>query len=116
LFSFTSFSCFNCGFGRGCCGPPQCIIEVKATLDDTAWTRAVQHMLTGPGAEASPIAGTSGEDTFRVDCDNWTCAYVSGGPAGASFVNITPASTQSVANGGTITFTLNFVMQPPRKV
>ena len=98
----------------GCCGPPKCIIEVKATLDGSPWTGAVQYTLTGPGAPAaSPITGTSVDASHSVDCGNWTCAYVSGGPAGASFVNITPAATQSVANGGTITFTLNFVTQRP---
>ena len=91
------------------CEPVQCTIEVKATLDGAAWSGAVNYTLTGPGA-ASPITGTNVSDTFSVDCGNWTCAYVSGGPAGASFVNITPSATQSVSNGGTIAFTLNFVL------
>jgi hypothetical protein len=92
----------------GCPAPTQCTINVKATLDGAAWTGAVQYTLTGPGA-ASPISGTSVDASHSVDCGNWTCAYGSGGPAGASFVNITPSANQSVSAGGTITFTLNFV-------
>ncbi len=92
-----------------CTQPPaQCTIDVKATLDGSAWTGAVQYTLTG-STGASSINGTEVEKRFTVDCGSWTCAYVSGGPAGASFVNITPAATQSVSNGGTITFTLNFI-------
>ncbi len=89
------------------CEPVQCTIEVKATLDGAAWSGNVSYTLTGP---TSNTTGTSVSDTFSVDCGNWTCAYVSGGPAGASFVNITPLPTQSVSNGGTIAFTLNFVL------
>ena len=92
------------------CTPPpvQCSIVVKATLDGSPWTGAEQYTLT-IATGASPVNGTAVENSFTVDCGSWTCAYVSGGPAGASFVNITPSTTQSVSNGGTITFTLNFV-------
>jgi hypothetical protein len=89
------------------CVPTECTIEVKATLDGAVWAGAVEYTLTGPGA-ASPITGTSVEDTFRVDCGNWTCAYVSGGPEGAYLDDIAPSETQTVYNGGTITFTFNF--------
>ena len=93
--------------GCGETTPTQCTIEVKATLDGSSWSGAVQYTLTGPGA-ASPITGTNVSDTFTVDPGSWTCAYVSGGPPAAYFVNITPNPTQSVSAGGTITFTLNF--------
>jgi hypothetical protein len=81
-------------------------IEVKATLDGAPWTGAVQYTLTRTGES---LNGTAVEQTFTVTPDTWTCAYVSGGPAGANFVDITPAPTQTLANDGTITFTLNFV-------
>ena len=45
----------------------------------------------------------------NVNSGNWTCAYNSGGPAWASFLNITPSANQTVSAGGAITFTLNFV-------
>jgi hypothetical protein len=46
-----------------------------------------------------------------VDAGNWTCAYVSGGPAGAFLAGITPSATQTLSAGGTITFTLNFELK-----
>ena len=96
-----------------CVEPPpeeDCTIDVKATLGGSAWTGSVEYTLTGP-AGASPINGTSVESRHTVDCGSWTCAYVSGGPAGASFTGISPADTQTVSAGGTITFTLNFVTE-----
>ena len=91
------------------CAPTQGTIDVKATLDGSAWTGAVQYTLTLPGAAApTVINGASVASTHRnVNPGSWTCAYVSGGPG--TFVNITPAATQSVTAGGTITFTLSFV-------
>jgi hypothetical protein len=38
----------------------------------------------------------------------WTCAYVSGGPAGAFLNGIQPSASQSLVAGGTITFTFDF--------
>ena len=96
------------------CTPTTGTIEVEATLDGVAWpssgTGAVTYTLTGPGATApTVIDGTKVPDSFSGDAGNWTCAYVSGGPVGAQFVDITPDPTQEVSAGGTITFTLNFV-------
>ncbi len=96
----------GCGGGTT---PTQGTIDVKATLDGAVWTGAVQYTLSEPTG-ASPISGTSVPTSHTgVSPGSWTCAYVSGGPAGASFVNVTPSATQTVAAGGTITFTLNFV-------
>jgi len=86
-------------------------IEVDATLDGLPWpssgTGAVNYTLTGPAGTA-PIDGTEVPKTFTgVDAGDWTCAYVCGGPG--TFVDITPADTQSVTAGGTTSFTLNFV-------
>ena len=90
------------------CTPTTGTIEVKATLDGSPWTGAVDYTLTGPGALApTVINGTSVDDTFTVDPGSWTCAYVSGGPG--TFVDITPTPPQTVTAGGTTTFTLNFV-------
>ena len=89
-----------------------CTIRVKATLDGATWTGAVNYTVTVQGG--SPISGTTSVPrSFSVGTGNWTCAYVSGGPAGASFVNITPSTTQSVSAGSTITFTLNFKTTTP---
>jgi hypothetical protein len=81
------------------------VIEVRATLDGSPWTGAVNYTLTP--ATGSSFAGTSVNKTFVRDPDDWTCAYISGGPG--TFVDITPTETQTLAAGDTITFTLNFV-------
>ena len=90
----------------GCEGEiPLGVIEVTATLDGSPWTGAVDYTLTP--ATGSSFAGTSVNKTFIEDPNDWTCAYISGGPG--TFVNITPAETQNLAAEDTITFTLNFV-------
>ena len=84
-------------------------IEVDATLDGSPWSGAVDYTLTGPGATApTVINGASVPNSHTEDAGNWTCAYVSGGPAGANFVGITPSATQELSAGGTIGFVLNF--------
>ena len=87
----------------------ECTIEVKATLCDAPWEGDVEYTLTLPGATAPTIInGTSVNATHSgVECGNWTCEYVSGGPD-AYLVDITLDPTQEVTSGGTITFTLNF--------
>ena len=95
----------GCDGGVACTGE----IEVKATLCDVSWNGSVQYTLTGPGAEAAPLTGTNVTTLFdEVECGNWTCEYVSGGPPGAYLVDITPDPTQEVTSGEVITFTLNF--------
>jgi len=84
-------------------------IEVDATLDGLPWSGLVNYTLTGPGA-ASPISGTSVNATHTVDAGSWNCTYDGGGPG--VFVNITPTPPQTLAAGGTIGFTLNFVTPP----
>jgi hypothetical protein len=92
------------------CTPTTGTINVEATLDGSPWpgtgTGAVNYTLTP--ASGSPINGSLVPKSFSVDPGSWTCDYVSGGPAAAYFVNITPSETQSVSAGGNITFTLNF--------
>ncbi len=91
--------------GGACIGE----IEVKATLCDAPWEGNVTYTLTGPGATAAPLTGTNVTALFdNVECGNWTCAYVDGGPPEVYFADITPSPTQTVTNGGTTTFTLNF--------
>jgi len=88
-------------------------IEVKATLCDAPWTGNVSYTLTGPGAAApTVITGTNATALFdEVECGNWTCEYVSGGPPGANFVGITPDPTQELSAGATIGFILNFELE-----
>lgn len=88
-----------------------CTIEVKATFCGLSWNGSVQYTLNGPGATASPITGANVSANFTVRAGNWTCDYVSGGPAGAYLESITPSATQDVSGGGTITFTLKFELE-----
>jgi len=86
------------------CTPTTGTIKVQATLCGQPWQGAVNYTLTPTSGSA--INGTSVPATHTgVAADTWTCAYVSGGPAGAYVVN--PPS-QALTGGGTITFTLNF--------
>ncbi|MGA2670717.1 MAG: hypothetical protein ABSF21_04805 [Dehalococcoidia bacterium] len=98
-------------------------IEVKATLcgiplEDVSVTYTLIQVSSG--VSGSDITGTAAPYSFSVGVGNWTCVYVSGGPAGvgvpcgtygAYLDDIAPSETQSVAAGGTITFTLNFELK-----
>ena len=85
-------------------------INVKATLCGVPWSGNVSYTLTATGA-ASPIDGTEVPKTYAVEAGNWTCEYVSGGPAGAFLVDTTPSETQSVSPNAPVTFTLNFELK-----
>ncbi len=80
-------------------------IVVNATLDGTSWTGGVNYTVSGP----QTYSGSSVTQSFsNVPTGSYTLGYSSGGPAGATFSDIAPVSTQSLSDGGTITFTLNF--------
>ncbi|MBA7710686.1 hypothetical protein ES703_119631 [subsurface metagenome] len=84
-------------------------IVVNATLDDVSWTGGVNYTVSGPQS----YSGSSVTQSFtNVPTGSYTVGYSSGGPTGATFSDITPASTQTLSSGGTITFTLNFHAQP----
>jgi hypothetical protein len=88
------------------CTPTTGNIVVQVTRCGSPWQGAVNYTLTGPG---SAINGTSVQSTHNgLATGNWICAYVSGGPAGAYLVGITPSTSQALTGGGTITFTLVF--------
>ena len=89
-------------------------IDVDATLDGSPWSGAVEYTLTGPGAVAPTIInGSSVPNSHTGEAGDWTCSYDSGGPDGATLVGIATSETQSLAGGGTITFTFNFEIPEP---
>jgi hypothetical protein len=90
-------SCTQQGGGTG-------TINVQATLCGNPWTGNVSYTLTGP----STVNGNNVSASFNNATGTWTCAYVSGGPAGAFLKDITPSASQTLSADGTITFTLNF--------
>ena len=80
-------------------------IVVDATLDGASWTGEINYTISGPQS----YSGSSATQSFgNVSTGSYTVGYSSGGPAGATFSDIVPTSTQTLSSGGTITFTLNF--------
>jgi len=93
------------------CDGGQGTIEVKATIDGSPWEGDVDYTLTP--ASGSPISGTDVPGSHSADAGDWTCSYDGGGPDGATLVGIATSETQSLAEGETITFTLNFEIPEP---
>lgn len=89
----------------GCTPTGRGYIVVEANLCGEPWTGALNYTLTGAN---STITETTVPYSFNVDPGTWTCAYVSGGPAGAYLESITPSETQTVGADELITFTLDF--------
>jgi hypothetical protein len=85
-------------------------VVVNATKDGSPWTGSVTYQLTGP----TPQNGTSVSTTYSSQTPgSYTLTYQSGGPSGANFSGITPSASQTLASGGTITFTMNFATTIP---
>jgi hypothetical protein len=88
------------------CGPTTGTIVVKATICGAPWQGPLSYTLTPAGGAATN--GTTVPTTHSsMTATTWTCAYVSGGPCGAYFLN-NPSASQTLAAGGTITFTFDF--------
>jgi len=82
-------------------------ISINATLDGSQWAGTVSFTVVGPET-------FSGIDVYvpystQVRDGTYTITYSGGGPAEAILSSITPSAAQTVAPGGTITFTLNFI-------
>jgi len=91
------------------CGsePTPGTIKVQAQLCNGPWQGPLNYTLTPTGG--SPISGTSVPATHsNLTPGTWTCAYVSGGPAGAFLNSIKPSTSQSLLAGAIVTFTLDF--------
>lgn len=80
-------------------------IRVAATLDGVPWSGPLSYSVSGQVSSA----GTSVPQTSApVPGGSYTVTYTSGGPTGATLSGISSAPTQTVAVGGTTSFTLNF--------
>ena len=78
-------------------------VQVNADLDGSPWTGPVGFTVTGQATGASvPATYTD------APVGSYTLTYLSGGPPEAAFVGNTPSGPQTLSNGGTITFTLDF--------
>ncbi|OGY99909.1 MAG: hypothetical protein A3C11_03230 [Candidatus Sungbacteria bacterium RIFCSPHIGHO2_02_FULL_49_12] len=81
-----------------------------AKLNGSPWSGSVVVNYNAPNGSGSNLTIPAGTYT-PLPIGSYTYSYVSGGPAGATFQNITPSGTQTLAANGTITFTFNFVSQ-----
>jgi hypothetical protein len=81
-------------------------VYVNATIDGSPWSGAVKYTLAGPYVQAkSSVPGTF----TNCPMGSYTLSYTSGGPDYSVLDSITPAATQHLSAGGTLTFTMNFV-------
>jgi hypothetical protein len=88
-------------------------IVVNGTLEGSSWSGQVNYIITGPEAQS----GSSVPQTFsNLGEGTYSLTYSSGGPGGATLVSITPSPTQTLTADGTVTFTLNFEMQPSSSI
>jgi hypothetical protein len=84
-------------------------VVVNATLNGASWSGPVNFAVSGPLQSSDyqvPRRYTPAPPGY------YTVSYQGGGPAGATLSSITPAPSQKLAAGQTITFTLNFFSQP----
>ena len=85
-------------------------IRVNATLNGSAWSGEVHYTIHGPYKDSS----SSVPDSFsNLPSGTYSIHYRSGGPSGATLVNITPSPTQDLSSDDTIIFTLNFQTPQP---
>ncbi|HEX2610351.1 MAG TPA: glycoside hydrolase domain-containing protein, partial [Gemmatimonadales bacterium] len=86
-------------------------IRINATLDGSAWpygasSGVLSWQLTGP----TPSSGGGVPATLSgQQAGVYTLVRTGGGPTGASLASITPAGSQTLMAGGSLTFTFNFV-------
>ncbi|MCD6568209.1 MAG: hypothetical protein J7K94_05710 [Dehalococcoidia bacterium] len=83
-------------------------VVVHATLDGNSWSGKVHYNINGPYTDSL----SSVPQTFdNMSAGTYTVGFRSGGPNGATLSEISPSSSQTLSNGGIITFTLNFHSQ-----
>jgi|GEM_PF-463204 len=83
-------------------------VQVNATLDGVAWSGSVNFAVSGP------LQSTDYQVPRRYSsapAGLYSITYLGGGPGNAIFSNITPAPSQSLSAGQSITFNLNFISQ-----
>jgi len=87
---------------------PSSGIVVSATLDGSPWSGQVNYNIRGPYADSHSSVPYTFSD---LPDGTYTLHYTSRGPSGATLMSITPSPTQSLPDGGTIYFTMNFHSQ-----
>jgi hypothetical protein len=88
-------------------GQPKGTVTVQASLNGEPWSGSVSYVLQGPYVES----GGSAPRTFsNAPQGEYTVQYRAGGPPQSKFVGVTPSS-QGLAPGGAIMFTIMFEFQ-----
>jgi hypothetical protein len=87
---------------------PSSSIVVSATLDGSPWSGRVNYNIRGPYADSHSSVPYTFSD---LPDGTYTLQYTSRGPDGATLTSITPSPTQTLPDGGTIYFTMNFHSQ-----
>ena len=79
-------------------------IKVKATMDGATWKGKVEYSIKG----LEDTSGSSVPDSFSMPDGTYTLIYHTRGPSDARLASITPQPTQTLTEGGSITYTMNF--------
>ncbi|MBI3934111.1 MAG: hypothetical protein HY316_05420, partial [Acidobacteria bacterium] len=79
--------------------------QVRAMVGNFPWSGTLNYRLEGPAL----FSGTQASESITgVPIGTYAAIHLSGGPAGATFSNITPSNAQALSPGGTIDYTFNF--------
>lgn len=94
-------------------------IKLRATLNGQPWpvpgsSGAITFGLTVNDFQLSDQTRDFPFDNPAAQVAKYGLSYKSGGPAGATFKDITPSATQTLVDGGTVTFTFNYVGAQPQ--
>jgi hypothetical protein len=81
-------------------------VEVRATLNGQPWSGMVDFVVSG-AMDVGDFQVPRVYDHAAVG--KYTVSYKGGGPENATLVEVSPASTQTLAQGKTVIFTLKFV-------
>ena len=81
-------------------------VGVVATLDGQPWGGYLHYQAAGPGGVTS-LSSVPGA-YYDLPAGTYAVGYLSGGPAGATLVSITPRTTQQLYPGEAVAFSFNF--------
>jgi hypothetical protein len=84
-------------------------VVINATLDGAPWSGNVAYNLHGP---VTDYHGAVPQTYPNMPSGAYTLSYYGGGPEGATVGSITPSPTQTLQQGTTIVFNINFYRQP----
>jgi hypothetical protein len=82
------------------------IVRAQATYNGTAFSGPINYNIVGPGGVI--IGNAVPGETANLSPGQYTLVYQNGGPANSILTGITPSASQTLSNGGSIVFTMNF--------